>query len=76
MRISPEFSAHIKKTRTVNGASLVYLTMLFCERPDGPIKLEVHAWNEISLFTGRDLVFLLQFPFIAILSQKISQPLN
>lgn len=40
MRISPEFSAHIRKTRTVKGASLIYLTMLFCERPDGPIKLE------------------------------------
>lgn len=43
MRISPEFSAHIKKTRTVKGASLIYLKMLFCERPDGPINFEVHV---------------------------------
>lgn len=63
MRISPEFSAHIKKTRTVKGASLIYL--LFCERPHGPINFEVHLWNEISLFIGLDLVFLL-------LSQKVS----
>ena len=43
MRISPEFSAHIKRTRTVKGASLIYLTMLFCERPDEPINFEVHV---------------------------------
>ena len=72
MRISPEFSAHIKKHALQKGPLKFTWQCYFCERPDGPINFEVHVWNEVSLFTGRDLVFLLQFPFNFILSQKIS----